>query len=62
VWAANIKHVLEGIDLPRIPNSWLYHGPRLALQPVLIGRALYCAGVIEWPRRRDKGDSDRAGR
>jgi uncharacterized membrane protein len=62
VWPANIKHALEGIDLPPIPNSWLYHGPRLALQPVLIWWALYCAGVIDWPWRRDKGDSDRAER
>ncbi|MCK1301683.1 DoxX family protein [Bradyrhizobium sp. 24] len=62
VWPANIKHALEGIDLPPIPNSWLYHGPRLALQPVLIWWALYCAGVVDWPWRRDKGDSDRAGR
>jgi uncharacterized membrane protein len=55
VWAASIKQVLEGIDLPPIPNSWLYHGPRLALQPVLIWWALNCAGVIDWTRRRDKG-------
>lgn len=59
VWPANIKHALEGIDLPPIPNSWLYHGPRLMFQPVLIWWALYCAGVIDWPRRRDKGDSGR---
>jgi hypothetical protein len=62
VWAANIKHALEGIDLPPISHSWLYHGPRLALQPVLIRWALYCAGVIDWPWRRDKRDSDRGGR
>ncbi|WP_247504910.1 DoxX family protein [Bradyrhizobium sp. 1] len=54
VWPANIKHAIEGIDVPPIPNSWLYHGPRLALQPVLIWSALYCAGVIDWPWRRDK--------
>lgn len=59
VWPANIKHALEGIDLPPIPNSWLYHGPRLMFQPVLIWWALYCAGVIDWPGRRDKGDSSR---
>jgi len=57
VWPANIKHALEGIDLPPLPNSWLYHGPRLALQPVLIWWALYCAGVIDWPRRRKQGGS-----
>ena len=35
---------IDGIDLPYIANSWLYHGPRLALQPVIVWWALYCAG------------------
>ena len=52
VWPANFKHSIEGINLPLISSSWLYHGPRLALQPVIIWWALYCAGVIDWPRRR----------
>ncbi|MGT2501957.1 DoxX family protein [Bradyrhizobium guangxiense] len=55
VWPANIKHALEGIDLPPIPNSSLYHGPRLVLQPVLVWWAMYCAGVIDWPWRRQRG-------
>lgn len=52
VWPANIKHAVEHITLPPIPDSWWYHGPRLALQPVLIWWALFCAGVIDWPWRR----------
>ncbi len=52
VWPANFKHAIDGIDLPHITNSWLYHGPRLAFQPVLIWWALYCADVIDWPWRR----------
>jgi uncharacterized membrane protein len=52
VWPANFKHALEGIDLPHMTNSWLYHGPRLAFQPVIIWWALYCAGVIDWPWRK----------
>ena len=51
VWPANIKHALEHIDLPSVPDSWWYHGPRLALQPVLIWWALFCAGVTDWPWR-----------
>jgi len=51
VWPANFKHALEGIDLPDVPSSWLYHGPRLALQPVIMWWALYSAGVIDWPWR-----------
>jgi uncharacterized membrane protein len=52
VWPANFRHAIEGIDLPPIPNSWLYHGPRLALQPVIIWWALFSAEVIDWPWRR----------
>jgi uncharacterized membrane protein len=52
VWPANFKHAIEGVDLPYVSDSWLYHGPRLALQPVLIWWTLYCAGVIDWPWRR----------
>ena len=51
VWPANLKHALDGIDIPPIPNTWWYHGPRLALQPVIIWWALYSAGVIDWPKR-----------
>ena len=49
VWPANFKHALDGTALPYVGSSWLYHVPRLALQPVLIWWALYCAGVIDWP-------------
>jgi uncharacterized membrane protein len=52
VWPANIKHAVDGISLPPIPNSWWYHGPRLALQPVLVWWALFCADVIDWPSHR----------
>jgi uncharacterized membrane protein len=47
VWPANIKQAFEHIVLPPIPDSWWYHGPRLALQPVLAWWALFCAGVID---------------
>ena len=52
VWPANFKHAIEGIDLPHIANSWLYHGPRLAFQPVLVWWALFCSGITDWPWRR----------
>src|SRR3569833_2035044 len=52
VWPANFKHAIEGTDLPYIANSWLYHGPRLAMQPVIVWWALYCADVIDWPWQR----------
>jgi uncharacterized membrane protein len=49
VFPANVKHAFEGIHLPPVPDSWWYHGPRLAFQPVLVWWALFCAGVIDWP-------------
>jgi uncharacterized membrane protein len=52
VWPANIKQAVGHIHLPPLPDSWWYHGPRLALQPVLIWWALYCAGAIDWPWRQ----------
>lgn len=52
VLPANIRHAFEGIVIPALPTSWWYHGPRLALQPVLIWWALFCAGVIDWPAPR----------
>ncbi len=52
VWPANVKHAMDGVVLPHIPDTWLYHGPRLALQPVIIWWCLYCAEVIDWPWRR----------
>lgn len=51
VWPANLKHAIDGIEMPYIGNSWWYHGPRLALQPVIIWWALFSAQVIDWPRR-----------
>ena len=52
VWPANIHQAIDHIVVPPIPDSWWYHGPRLAFQPVLVWWALFCAGVIDWPFRR----------
>ncbi|MDB5655012.1 MAG: hypothetical protein JWQ94_2625 [Tardiphaga sp.] len=56
VWPANFKHAIDGIEMPLIGNSWWYHGPRLALQPVIIWWGLYGAGVIDWPWRTAAND------
>ena len=45
------QHAIEGAHLPPVPDGWWHHGPRLALQPVLVWWALFCAGVIDWPFR-----------
>ncbi|MDB5485040.1 MAG: hypothetical protein JWR73_831 [Tardiphaga sp.] len=49
VWPANFKHAMDAIDLPYVSSSWLYHGPRLAFQPVIMWWSLYAARVIDWP-------------
>ncbi|NHT75446.1 putative membrane protein [Rhizobium sp. PP-F2F-G38] len=53
VYPANIKHAIDGltaIDAGVLP--WLYHVPRLALQPVLVSLPLYATGILRWPLRR----------
>jgi uncharacterized membrane protein len=49
VWPANIYQALWHIRAPPLPDSWWYHGPRLAFQPVLVWWALFAGGVIGWP-------------
>ena len=52
VWPANFKHAFAHIVTPPIPDSWWYHAPRLALQPVIAWWALFSTRVIDWPFRR----------
>ena len=52
VFPANLKQALEGIHVEGLPDSWWYHGPRLAFQPVLIWAALYASGLLDWPLRK----------
>ncbi|MBE7180927.1 MAG: DoxX family protein, partial [Terriglobus roseus] len=49
VYPANVKHAIENVNVPPIPSSWWYHGPRLAFQPVFVWWALWAAGVVDWP-------------
>jgi uncharacterized membrane protein len=51
VWPANFKHAFAHIVTPPIPDSWWYHAPRLALQPVIAWWALFSTRVIDWPFR-----------
>ena len=52
VFPANIKHAFYGPLIPGLAYQWLYHGPRLLLQPVLVWWALYAGEVTDWPFRR----------
>jgi uncharacterized membrane protein len=49
VWPANLYHALWAVHVPGLPDSWWYHGPRLAFQLVLIWWPLFAAGVTRWP-------------
>ena len=56
VFPANIKHALYGPPIHGISNMWLYHGPRLLFQPVLVWwracRASSCKArfIAPWPK------------
>ncbi len=54
VWPANFNHALNDIPLGGTHLSWWYHGPRLALQPLLIWWPLWASGVIDWPWRKGR--------
>jgi uncharacterized membrane protein len=55
VFPANIKHALDYGHAHGFGPGWLYHGPRLLFQPVIVWWCLYAAGVIDWPfTRRDR--------
>ena len=56
VFPANIKHAFDHVEIAGLPSSWWYHGPRFALQPVLVWWALFCGAVIDWPFGRGRKD------
>ncbi|MDQ0463834.1 putative membrane protein [Caulobacter ginsengisoli] len=51
VFPANLHHAFDHVTVPGLPSNWWYHGPRLALQPVLVWLALVAAGVVRWPTK-----------
>ncbi len=46
VYPANIYHAAARKRVPPLPDSWWYHGPRLALQPAFVWLALFAGGLI----------------
>ncbi len=49
VFPANLYHAFAHVDVPGLPSSWWYHGPRLLLQPLFFWWALFAGGAINWP-------------
>ena len=54
VWPANFNHAWNDIALGGKHLTWWYHGPRLALQPVIVWWALWAGGVTDWPFGRKR--------
>jgi uncharacterized membrane protein len=52
VWPANFNHAINDITIGEANLGWWYHGPRLALQPVIIWLALWVGGATDWPFRK----------
>ena len=46
VYPANVYHAATRVKVPPLPDSWWYHGPRLALQPAFVWWALFAGGLI----------------
>lgn len=62
VYPANLKHAFDHVAIAGIPDSWWYHGPRLAFQPVFVWAALWAGGLIDWPFGGDRGSAGGAPR
>lgn len=49
VWPANFHHAFADVTVGGTNLDWSYHGPRLALQPLIIWLALWAGEVTQWP-------------
>jgi len=52
VFPANIKHAIDDLGAAQPVLGWVYHGPRLLFQPVIVWWSLWAGAVIDWPFRR----------
>ena len=53
VFPANIKHAIDSLGAVSVsPLHWLYHIPRLLLQPAIVWATLFAGGLLTWPARR----------
>ena len=49
VFPANINQAFWLAGSHPSPWRWLYHAPRLGLQPVIVWWALWASGLVDWP-------------
>lgn len=52
VFPANIQHAMDWYAASGGGWGWLYHGPRLLAQPVIVWVCLWASGTTSWPFRR----------
>lgn len=52
VFPANIQHAMDWHAASDGGWGWLYHGPRLLAQPVIVWVCLWASGATGWPVRR----------
>jgi uncharacterized membrane protein len=52
VFPANVQHALLFAEHATSWTGWLYHGPRLLFQPVIVWWCLFAGRVIDWPFTR----------
>jgi uncharacterized membrane protein len=52
VFPANVQHAILFAEHGTRWTGWLYHGPRLLFQPVIVWWCLFAGTVIDWPFRR----------
>jgi uncharacterized membrane protein len=48
VFPANITHAMHDLSTGH-GLGWIYHGPRLLFQPVIVWWCLFAGNVIDWP-------------
>jgi uncharacterized membrane protein len=51
VFPANIKHMIDFAHSSAPWTGWLYHGPRMLFQPVIVWWTLFTGGLVDWPFR-----------
>lgn len=49
VYPANVQHAFLFAQSGKVWTGWLYHGPRLLFQPVVVWWCLFAGTVIDWP-------------
>jgi len=52
VYPSNVHHALANVAVHGATLGWVYHGPRLLLQPGFVWACLWAGGAIDWPLRR----------